>query len=673
MTPEELTDIVKKSIEMAMQGITERISALEGRTPESCTPQSPAQQRQAILEAKKIAIEKEMQAIRDNTWLGSTEGTDSAQLQRLGGPGTMVTTNYSQSQKPRFEPNSLPKYRHYTTSLEQWINEITGEVALYGESMVCPAIYKHCFSDGDMVRDWYVMLSSELKQAMTTGTGCWQFFSAIMRQTWAESIGSAQTKAIARTKRHNETFLQYYYQKLGLLKAAFPDCADQSHISNIKEKLNDPIALFYIRECNNLGRLAQEMGEYDEVQQKLASQKTWTRMTTQGTSTPSTMQRPIDGNPQVSPMPPTYSNPQASTPKEEQLRYGSGGKQCKMRRREEEIPGRIGRIAAECRVMEAGQEGELYQEELEVQKVGAGKVLQLQPKLKKDGKNYLNCKPLMTLAHLGSYQIRRRRIVQDTASNTSVMDEALFRKLYPETHLHTEYRMPISGVGKKMTLGFAVITVWLSGKCGDEEAAVAMDLEDGSMRRTSNMIYIAWKGSKEGKKYGSRQGEEICGAPPVPSGLLNARKKFVMYRNSSDQPRRIERNDILGQATPLNAGAYCVDTGEELDWDNVVRPGIRVRRFGKEPPIGIKGNIEEKDITNEEELLQFLATKVNTTTSSNAGACYIGEGIPRSISGEEVIRIASMAQNRKEGEQWPLKLMRRNCQFHYCQGRPLEP
>src|SRR5258706_6564904 len=142
--------------------------------------------------------------------------------------------------------------------------EMEQQIDTHGETLVCPLIAWNCFPQEDPVRIWYTMLGGRNHANMTKEAGCWLNFQIKMRETWSKSIAVTQREAEDRSKQNDETFLIYYFQKLRLLTAAFPESHEATHISRIRAKFNDAQADRYIREKHNLKAFASEIRLYDD-------------------------------------------------------------------------------------------------------------------------------------------------------------------------------------------------------------------------------------------------------------------------------------------------------------------------------------------------------------------------------------------------------------------------
>src|SRR5258706_13586228 len=142
--------------------------------------------------------------------------------------------------------------------------EMEQQIDTHGETLVCPLIAWNCFPQEDPVRIWYTMLGGRNHANMTKEAGCWLNFQIKMRETWSKSIAVTQREAEDRSKQNDETFLIYYFQKLRLLTAAFPESREATHIARIRAKFNDAQADRYIREHESLLVFASEIRYYDD-------------------------------------------------------------------------------------------------------------------------------------------------------------------------------------------------------------------------------------------------------------------------------------------------------------------------------------------------------------------------------------------------------------------------
>jgi len=52
----------------------------------------------------------------------------------------------------RFDPALMPKFKA-EDDLEQWISEMQIKVDTFGEELVCPLIWRHCFTSNSSVKN----------------------------------------------------------------------------------------------------------------------------------------------------------------------------------------------------------------------------------------------------------------------------------------------------------------------------------------------------------------------------------------------------------------------------------------------------------------------------------------------------------------------------------------
>ncbi|KAI5797347.1 hypothetical protein DFH27DRAFT_526122 [Peziza echinospora] len=218
-------------------------------------PEALKQARLDELASQTRRIEAEMAAVRNHTWIPSESPQPQRQEHR--------DANLPRAYHLRFDPSALPKYTQ-PDDLESWLSEMQLEVNTFGETVVCPAIYRHCFKSGDPVKSWYTMLGPDKAEDLTKGPSCWFRFASAMREVWSKSIAATQREAEDRSKLHSESFIQYYFEKLKLLQAAFPESAHSTHISRIRARFNDAQADRFIREQTDLIVFSDQCRQYDD-------------------------------------------------------------------------------------------------------------------------------------------------------------------------------------------------------------------------------------------------------------------------------------------------------------------------------------------------------------------------------------------------------------------------
>ncbi|KAI5803972.1 hypothetical protein DFH27DRAFT_652196 [Peziza echinospora] len=268
MTPDEMKALIEATVSALLNPVIADIQTLKAATQPSNNPlDNAANPRQLEMDRRKAALEKELEDINAGRWTANegrissspapsgTMGGRESNMSPYGATGHTFRT--------RFDPAHLPKFRD-GDDLDTWITEMNIDVTNFGEKLVCPMIYKHCFEVGSSMREWYLMLNAGMVSLMTEGDGCWRRFIAKMRDTWDRPLATRQKMADERHKLPNELFATYFYAKLKLLKAAYPECEDVTHIARIRAGLGDAEADLYIRERSSLIDFANECRQYDE-------------------------------------------------------------------------------------------------------------------------------------------------------------------------------------------------------------------------------------------------------------------------------------------------------------------------------------------------------------------------------------------------------------------------
>jgi len=165
--------------------------------------------------------------------------------------------------RPRLDASVLPKYIHYETNLDPRLASLESDVRLYGEELVCVAIPRYCFEDGNMVRQWYDSLGGPVQGFIGKGAGCWVRFKEAFRNQWALPMGLAVKGANIQAKRLDETFLEFFYANLALLESAYPQNPAEAHIEMSKYCLDDPLAMEWAKEAGSLSIVKTQLRDYD--------------------------------------------------------------------------------------------------------------------------------------------------------------------------------------------------------------------------------------------------------------------------------------------------------------------------------------------------------------------------------------------------------------------------
>lgn len=179
-------------------------------------------------------------------------------------PQMSAQNNPDRLTRPRFDPSVLPKYIHYKMNLHEWFTELQVELNLFGEELVYATIPKYCFVESSIVSAWFSGLDVATQTFITKGRDCWEGMKTVMSRQWALLLWLAIRQAESRKKRHEETFLEFFYLKINLLKNAYPQCGPEEYIEMVKATLNDSRVELWTRETHDLARFAIELQEYDD-------------------------------------------------------------------------------------------------------------------------------------------------------------------------------------------------------------------------------------------------------------------------------------------------------------------------------------------------------------------------------------------------------------------------
>lgn len=89
-----------------------------------------------------------------------------------------------------------------------------------------------------------------------------------------------------------------------------------------------------------------------------------------------------------------------------------------------------------------------------------------------DGREYMKSTPLSSVARMGSEDGPTMTVLNDTCSNTSLMDRQTFKKFYPHAIINTSVRIDISGIGSAKSIGYSTVPIFMCGN--DEEGQPAL-------------------------------------------------------------------------------------------------------------------------------------------------------------------------------------------------------
>jgi len=115
-----------------------------------------------------------------------------------------------------------------------------------------------------MVKAWYLGLGDVAHAFMIKEQACWLRFKATMHRQWSLPTGLAIRNAKERRKRDNETFLEFFYVKLTLLKNVYPNCGGEGYIEMIKMSMDDSQVELWARELSDTTRFAAGLRQHDD-------------------------------------------------------------------------------------------------------------------------------------------------------------------------------------------------------------------------------------------------------------------------------------------------------------------------------------------------------------------------------------------------------------------------
>ncbi|KAI5805615.1 hypothetical protein DFH27DRAFT_651949 [Peziza echinospora] len=274
MTPEEMKELLEQMLAPLRADIADLKTKSSSQPPASADAETRRAIRQAEIANQQTALNEELAQITAGTWVdrpredrsrGDRDEHHREDSHSQTSRRSHMPTDGSQRPqfRTRFDPSYLPKFRE-GDDLDNWISEMSIDVTTFREALVCPIIFRHCFEPGSPMREWYLMLSPGIVQLITEHEGCWKRFVLKMRKTWDRLLSTRQRMADERTKLSSESFATYYFTKLKLLTAAYPECEDVTLISRIRAGFNDSEADLYIRERTSLLRFINECRQYDE-------------------------------------------------------------------------------------------------------------------------------------------------------------------------------------------------------------------------------------------------------------------------------------------------------------------------------------------------------------------------------------------------------------------------
>jgi hypothetical protein len=183
----------------------------------------------------------------------------------------------------------------------------------YGEEIVCPEIFSHCFQVGDAIKMWYMGLDPDLREYYTTGPGYWKRFRGAMERRFTADISMRQLAAEDRSRLPGETYAEFAIKKITLIRTSFAHLKEGAIIAMVKCKFDFEAAQF-CREKETVETFVSELIDYDNLramqpgrrqpQGACSAQRAYSQLPTNG-------QSQAYGQPQMYGLPQPYSQPYA--------------------------------------------------------------------------------------------------------------------------------------------------------------------------------------------------------------------------------------------------------------------------------------------------------------------------------------------------------------------------
>jgi len=134
----------------------------------------------------------------------------------------------------------------------------------------------------------------------------------------------------------------------------------------------------------------------------------------------------------------------------------------------------------------------------------------------------------------------------------------------------------------------------------------------------------------------------------LPMALMDSKTKVVMFRNISESPVRLEAGQTLGRAIMSQAGCIKADLDMIIDWADMIRPGQAKWDISGEKALSfVCPNLDKPPMG------KALDTELDALASLVVETDHSWVNKPRSISEEQITRIARGATPRVKAELFP--------------------
>jgi hypothetical protein len=198
----------------------------------------------------------------------------------------------------------------YGDDVALWLLDMDHIALKYGEEIVCPEIFSHCFQPGDAIKMWYMGLDPDLRDLYTIGSGCWKRFRSAMERRFTADLSLRQLAAADRAGLPGETYAEFAIKKITLIRTSFAHREEGAMIAMVKRKLDWEAAQF-CREKMTVEAFVSELIDYDNLRamQPGRRQPQAARSTQRAYGQPPTYNQPQTYN-----QPPTYNQAQFQQP-----------------------------------------------------------------------------------------------------------------------------------------------------------------------------------------------------------------------------------------------------------------------------------------------------------------------------------------------------------------------
>ena len=143
-----------------------------------------------------------------------------------------------------------------------------------------------------------------------------------------------------------------------------------------------------------------------------------------------------------------------------------------------------------------------------------------------------------------------------------------------------------------------------------------------------------------------REGGPLIPSISLPYAVINTRTWALMFQNSFNHPIHLKHSQILGH-TDTNGPIWTVDSGEYIDWKDLVQPRPRRKSPRLSTPRYVSSefytaNVAGGEHQSLEQCLNFLA---ETVTEPNQEIMVPSEALAFDARGKEIPRHRSITED----------------------------